>query len=129
MAIQYRIISKSCKGHDFTNIDSCRIISSVILVKILNIITTDICIRTFKPRKVKGAFWICSLVLVALFAVPYIPFANGISLNSLYEFVCIACIFPALVWLGHAAQQAVSQARQTVSLETFHIRSTLCTIQ
>ena len=56
--------------------------------------------RTFKPRKVKGAFWICSLVLVALFAVPYIPFANGISLNSLYEFVCIACIFPALVWLG-----------------------------
>ena len=56
--------------------------------------------RTFKPRKVKGAFWICSLVLVALFAVPYIPSANGISLNSLYEFVCIACIFPALVWLG-----------------------------
>ena len=56
--------------------------------------------RTFKPRKVKGAFWICSLVLVVLFAVPYIPSANGISLNSLYEFVCIACIFPALVWLG-----------------------------
>ena len=32
--------------------------------------------------------------------MPYIPSANGISLNSLYEFVCIACIFPALVWLG-----------------------------
>ena len=41
---KYRIISKSCKGSDFTNIDRCRIISSVILVKILNIITTDICI-------------------------------------------------------------------------------------
>ena len=56
--------------------------------------------RTFKPRKVKGAFWICTIALVALFAVPYIPSENGISLNSLYEFVCIALIFPVLVWLG-----------------------------
>lgn len=56
--------------------------------------------RTFKPRKVKGAFWICTLALIALFAVPYIPSEGGISFNSLYEFVCIACIFPALVWLG-----------------------------
>ena len=56
--------------------------------------------RTFKPREVKGAFWICSLALIILFAVPYIPSNGNISLNSLYEFVCIACIFPALVWLG-----------------------------
>jgi peptidoglycan/LPS O-acetylase OafA/YrhL len=40
------------------------------------------------------------MALIILFAVPYIPSDNGISLNSLYEFVCIACIFPALVWLG-----------------------------
>jgi peptidoglycan/LPS O-acetylase OafA/YrhL len=56
--------------------------------------------RTFKPRKVKGAFWICTLVLIVLFALPYIPSNGGISLNSLYEFVCISLIFPALVWLG-----------------------------
>ena len=56
--------------------------------------------RTFKPRKIKGAFWICASALIVLFSVPYIPSANGISLNSLYEFVCIACIFPALVWIG-----------------------------
>ena len=56
--------------------------------------------RTFKPRKVKGAFWICAIALIILCAVPYIPSNNGISLNSLYEFVCIAFIFPALVWLG-----------------------------
>ena len=56
--------------------------------------------RTYKPRKVKGTFWICTFILIALFAVPYIPSENGISLNSLYEFICIACIFPALVWLG-----------------------------
>ena len=56
--------------------------------------------RTFKPRKVQGAFWICSSVLIAVFAVPYIPSEGNISLNCLYEFVCIAFIFPALVWLG-----------------------------
>lgn len=56
--------------------------------------------RTFKPRKVKGAFWICNIALVALFAVPYIPSAGEISLNSLYEVICIAFVFPFIVWLG-----------------------------
>lgn len=58
--------------------------------------------RSFKPRKVKNAFWICTFALIVLFAVPYIPSADGsnISLNSLYEFVCVALVFPALVWLG-----------------------------
>lgn len=56
--------------------------------------------RTFKPRKVKGAFWTCSIALIALFSVPYIAPVNNISLNSLYEFVCIAVIFPFIVWFG-----------------------------
>ena len=50
--------------------------------------------RTFKPRKVKGAFWICSAMLILLFAVPYIASSGSASINSLYEFVCIAAIFP-----------------------------------
>lgn len=56
--------------------------------------------RTFRPREVKGAFWICSCALVALFAVPHIASNGSISLNSLYEYVCIALIFPAIIWLG-----------------------------
>lgn len=56
--------------------------------------------RTFRPRKIKGTFWICSTVLIILFSVPYIASTGNISLNSLYEFVCIAFIFPLLVWLG-----------------------------
>jgi peptidoglycan/LPS O-acetylase OafA/YrhL len=56
--------------------------------------------RTFVPRKVKGAFWVCSAMLIALFSVPYIAPVNNISLNSLYEFICIATIFPFIVWLG-----------------------------
>jgi peptidoglycan/LPS O-acetylase OafA/YrhL len=56
--------------------------------------------RTFKPRKIKGAFWWCSLILIVLFSVPYIASSGNLSINSLYEFVCIALIFPAVVWMG-----------------------------
>ena len=57
--------------------------------------------RTFKPREIGGAFWICSALLLALFAVPYlVPVSGLFSVNSLYEFACIAFVFPAIVWLG-----------------------------
>ena len=58
--------------------------------------------RTFRPRKMKGAFWVCSATLVILFSVPYIsPLKNmDISVNSLYEVVCITVVFPFVVWLG-----------------------------
>ncbi len=56
--------------------------------------------RTFKPRKIKYAFWICSAILLATFSVPYIASPASISLNSLYEVVCIAFVFPIIVWLG-----------------------------
>ena len=58
--------------------------------------------RTFRPRKVRGAFWICSIMLITIFASPYIvPLKNSdISINSLYEVVCIAVVFPFIVWLG-----------------------------
>ncbi|MBE6301888.1 MAG: acyltransferase [Parabacteroides distasonis] len=56
--------------------------------------------RTFKPRQIKGAFWICSALLLASFAVPYISPIGNLSINSLYEVICIALIFPFIVWLG-----------------------------
>lgn len=56
--------------------------------------------RTYKPRKVKGAFWICSAVLVMVFAVPYIPSEGVLNLNCLYEYICIAFVFPIIVSLG-----------------------------
>ncbi len=60
--------------------------------------------RTFKPRKIRGSFWICSLILIAIFSIPYISKTNNISLNSLYEFFCIAIVFPFIVWLGACGQ-------------------------
>ena len=56
--------------------------------------------RTFKPRQIKGAFWICSALLLVSFAVPYISPIGNLSINSLYEVICIALIFPFIVWLG-----------------------------
>ena len=56
--------------------------------------------QNFHPRKIKGAFWICSAMLLAVFSAPYIASEVSISLNSLYEVACITLVFPLIVWLG-----------------------------
>ncbi len=56
--------------------------------------------RNFKPVRVKGAFWICSAVLIALFAVPFVEGNQPVCLNGLYEMFCVVIVFPVLVWLG-----------------------------
>lgn len=56
--------------------------------------------RKFRPLKVRGAFWLCTLVLVVLFHIPYISGTEPFCLNGLFEWVCIVLIFPVLVWLG-----------------------------
>ena len=56
--------------------------------------------RVFTPWHLKGAFWICSIVLLALFLVPYIEGNGIICLNGVFEFICVAFIFPFLVWIG-----------------------------
>ena len=56
--------------------------------------------RRFKPFRIKGAFWICSIVLLLLFFVPYINENETICLNGVFEFCCVAGVFPLLVWIG-----------------------------
>lgn len=56
--------------------------------------------RRFRPVKIKGAFWLCTLVLVALFHVPYIAGLEPFSRNGLFEMLCVAGFFPLLLWLG-----------------------------
>ena len=56
--------------------------------------------RVFRPVKVRGAFWLCALVLTGLFAVPYIVPQGGFCLNGLFESLCIVVVFPVLVWLA-----------------------------
>ncbi len=56
--------------------------------------------RVFKPIKVKGAFWICSVLIVVLLSVPRIGGADHLWLNGLYETMCFALLFPLIVYLG-----------------------------
>lgn len=56
--------------------------------------------RKFKPIKVRGAFWICTAILFALFAVPYLEGTESICTNGIYEAFCIIIVFPLLLWIG-----------------------------
>ncbi len=56
--------------------------------------------RGFNPMKVRGAFWICSVVLIVLLAMPHM----GEWWNGLYEVACVIFVFPLLVYLGASGQ-------------------------
>ncbi len=56
--------------------------------------------RTFEPRPVRGAFWLCTAMLLALFAVPYIEAMQPLCMNGVFEMTCIMLIFPAIVLLA-----------------------------
>ena len=63
--------------------------------------------RIFKPFvNVKGAFWICSLAIVSLLAVPRIGGAEHLWMNGVYDTVCCAVFFPLLVYLGASGKSA-----------------------
>jgi len=56
--------------------------------------------RTFKPVKVRGAFWIGSFFIVVLSAIPRIGGSEHLWMNGLYDTICFAVVFPLLVCLG-----------------------------
>lgn len=68
--------------------------------------------RNFRPVFIKGAFWICSLVLIVLFCVPYIEGNSPVCLNGVYEMICIALIFPVLVWIGASGKTTDRKSTQ-----------------
>lgn len=60
--------------------------------------------RRFKPLKIKSSFWTCSLLLLIIFSVPYIPGFNFVSFNGLYESICVLIFFPLILIMGASAQ-------------------------
>lgn len=58
--------------------------------------------RNFRPMRVRGAFWVSSIMLTALFYVPYLPSPEGspICYNGIFESFCILFMFPFLIWLA-----------------------------
>ncbi|QKZ11207.1 acyltransferase family protein [Spirosoma sp. KUDC1026] len=56
--------------------------------------------RVFKPLAVNGAFWIGSLAIVVLSAIPRLGGSEQLWMNGVYDTVCSVVIFPLLVYLG-----------------------------
>lgn len=56
--------------------------------------------REFKPRRVKGAFWICTAIIAALLACPYVGGTEPSPWNAAYDLVSTLLVFPIVVYLG-----------------------------
>lgn len=68
--------------------------------------------RNFKPIQVKGAFWICAIALAILFHIPYIASNGPISYNGVFEILCIAIVFPILIWVGASGKTTDNASTQ-----------------
>ena len=56
--------------------------------------------RIFKPVKIRGAFWICSIAIAVLLSIPHIGGMEASWMNGIYDSVCTIILFPILVYLG-----------------------------
>lgn len=71
--------------------------------------------RRFRPVRIRGAFWIATVVMTLLFMVPYIPGKTPVCWNGIFEAVCIIVVFPILLWLGASDQTAGKRLRAAYS--------------
>lgn len=62
--------------------------------------------RVFKPINIKGAFWLCSLLIIILLSVPRIGGAEHLWMNGLYDTLCCVAFFPLIVILGASGKTA-----------------------
>ena len=67
--------------------------------------------RNFKPVRIRGAFWICVLLIVILLSVPYIGDGTAPWKNGLYDAVSILIVFPLLVYPGASGKITDKKAR------------------
>ena len=72
--------------------------------------------RIFKPVNIKGAFWICTIFLVAFLSLPRIGGMEHLWMNGVYDTLCCVLIFPILVYLGASGK---STDRYTVRICKF----------
>lgn len=56
--------------------------------------------RLGKLIHIKGAFWVCSILIVIIFSIPRIGDENSLWMNGLYESFAIILLFPLIVAIG-----------------------------
>lgn len=72
--------------------------------------------RGFKPIKVKGAFWLCSIAIIVMMCVPYVTLTGEPSiLNGIYDLICTLVIFPFVVYLGASGKTTDPHSRRICS--------------
>ena len=70
--------------------------------------------RDFKPVKIRGAFWICTALIVGLLAVPYVGGTERPMLaNGVYDAVCTLFVFPAIVYLAASGRTTDRHSART----------------
>ncbi len=69
--------------------------------------------RGFKPVKIRGAFWICSALIIALLAVPYVGGSEPCVANGIYDTICTLFVFPAIVYLGASGRTTAPHSART----------------
>ena len=55
-------------------------------------------------KSLRGAFWWCSLAVVALLAVPRIGGTEHLWRNGIYDTLCAVAFFPLIVWIAAAGK-------------------------
>jgi peptidoglycan/LPS O-acetylase OafA/YrhL len=56
--------------------------------------------RLGKLIHIKGAFWVCSILITIVLALPRFGDENTLWMNGLYESICIILVFPLIVAIG-----------------------------
>ncbi|MCD0464882.1 acyltransferase [Flavobacterium sp. ENC] len=56
--------------------------------------------RLGKLIHIKGAFWICSLMITVILALPRFGDESSLWMNGIYESLCIIVLFPLIVSIG-----------------------------
>lgn len=61
--------------------------------------------RGFRKRNIRGAFWLCSALIVAVCICPYVTGDGGPSvMNAVYDVAVTVFILPTIVYLGASGQ-------------------------
>lgn len=68
--------------------------------------------RTVKPTKVNNAFLWCSLLILAVLAIPRIGGADHLWMNGLYDSLSIVLIFPLIVYIGASGELTSNASRR-----------------
>lgn len=69
--------------------------------------------RCFKPIKIRGAFWLCSALIVGVLSVPYVGGDSMPIANGSYDAVCTLVLFPAIVHIGASGRTSDRHSQRT----------------